>query len=215
MTLALILLFALNSAPVTAPVMFPAQDPQSSASTPAPPQSGEGQPQTAPPSSVSTPSIQPETKPQKPKTVKRVRRKKKPVSVDCNATPASGTQSATTPSATDTTGSSQPPAQTAPKNCPPSKTIVRQGGTSEPSIQLAGDQPQSQRDAVNQMLVSTESNLKKLADRQLNANQQDMVGQIRQFMQQSKSAQASGDYERARTLAWKAQLLSEELINPK
>jgi len=64
------------------------------------------------------------------------------------------------------------------------------------------------------MLVSTESNLKKLADHQLSANQQDMVGQVRQFMQQSKSAQQSGDYERARTLAWKAQLLSEELVKP-
>jgi hypothetical protein len=30
-------------------------------------------------------------------------------------------------------------------------------------------------------------------------------------MEQSRAAMASGDFERARTLAWKAQLLSEDL----
>jgi hypothetical protein len=95
---------------------------------------------------------------------------------------------------------------------------VRQGGTSEPSIQLAGgadgDQATGQRNATNQMLGSTDANLKKLAGRDLNANQQDMVNQVRQFMQQSKTAVDAGDFERARTLAWKAQLLSEELLKP-
>lgn len=96
--------------------------------------------------------------------------------------------------------------------------IVRQGGTSEPSIQLAGgavgDQAAQQRHTANQMLGATEANLKKIAGHQLTPNQQDMVNQIRQFMDQSKSAVTAGDPERARTLAWKAQLLSEELVNP-
>jgi hypothetical protein len=56
--------------------------------------------------------------------------------------------------------------------------------------------------------------LKKIAGTQLTANQQDMVNQIHQFMDQSKSAVTAGDLERARTLAWKAQLLSEELVSP-
>jgi hypothetical protein len=96
--------------------------------------------------------------------------------------------------------------------------IVRHGGTSEPSIQLAGgtggNQTSHQRDTANQMLESTEANLKKIAGRQLTPNQQDMVNQIRQFVDQSKTAAGAGDLERARTLAWKAQLLSEELIKP-
>jgi hypothetical protein len=41
-----------------------------------------------------------------------------------------------------------------------------------------------------------------------------MVTQIHQFMDQSKTAVKDGDLERARTLAWKAQLLSEELVKP-
>jgi hypothetical protein len=64
------------------------------------------------------------------------------------------------------------------------------------------------------MLNSTDANLKKLEGHQLSANQKDMVGQVRQFMQQSRSAMASGDFARSRTLAWKAQLLSEALVNP-
>ncbi len=61
------------------------------------------------------------------------------------------------------------------------------------------------------MLAAADENLKKMAGRQLAANQQDMVNQVRQFVDQSKAATATGDLDRARTLAWKAQLLSEEL----
>jgi hypothetical protein len=64
------------------------------------------------------------------------------------------------------------------------------------------------------MLSATKANLKKLEGRQLNPNQRDIVKQVHQFMEQSKSAVTAGDPERARTLAWKAQLLSEELTKP-
>jgi hypothetical protein len=103
-------------------------------------------------------------------------------------------------------------------NCPPSKIIVRHGGTSEPPIHLSGGpegvQAAQQRNTANQMLTATQLNLKKIAGRTLTANQQDMVKQVHQFMEQSKAAAATGDTDRARMLAWKAQLLSEELTNP-
>jgi hypothetical protein len=63
------------------------------------------------------------------------------------------------------------------------------------------------------MLAAADQNLKKIAGSTLTANQQDMVKQVRQFMEQSKAATAAGDLDRARTLAWKAQLLSEELTS--
>ncbi len=95
---------------------------------------------------------------------------------------------------------------------------MRQGGTAEPSIQLAGgtggDQASHQKDTANQMLDTTEANLKKVDERQLSTDQQDMIKQIHQFVDQSKAAVDAGDLERARTLAWKAQLLSEELVKP-
>jgi hypothetical protein len=95
---------------------------------------------------------------------------------------------------------------------------VRRGGTDEPAIQLAGgptaDQAADKRSAVNQLLEVTDENLKKTAAMQLSSAQQDTITQTRQFVEQSKTAMANGDFERARTLAWKAQLLSEDLVNP-
>jgi hypothetical protein len=67
---------------------------------------------------------------------------------------------------------------------------------------------------VNQLLGTTNQNLKKTAGWQLNSSQQDTISQTRQFVKQSEAAMAEGDLERARTLAWKAELLSEDLVNP-
>ena len=156
-----------------------------------------------------------------PGPTKRRRRKKKAIASNCNGAPAasapdapgSPSSSAAATGKAPTTGTSS-----APTNCPPSKVIVRQGGTSDPGVALAGgttgNQASPQRDAANQMLGSTEENLKKIAGRQLSSDQQDMVNQIRQFMEQSKAAVGDGDIERARTLAWKAEVLSEELVKP-
>jgi hypothetical protein len=95
---------------------------------------------------------------------------------------------------------------------------VRQGGSAEPSLQLGGEpnrtQSSHQGEAAKQLLGSTEANLKKIAGQQLTSNQQETVTQIRQFVDQSKAAVAAGDLERARTLAWKAELLSEDLVKP-
>jgi hypothetical protein len=111
---------------------------------------------------------------------------------------------------------SQTKASATPKNCPPEKIVVRQGGTAEPSIQLAGgDQASQKRDAANHMLGSAQENLKKIAGLQLSAAQKDTVSQIHQFVDQSKAALAAGDVERGSTLAWKAQLLSEDLVPQK
>jgi hypothetical protein len=96
--------------------------------------------------------------------------------------------------------------------------VVRQGGISEQSIQLAGsspsDDPSQKRDAANRMLASTEDNLKKISGTQLTTAQQNSASQIRQFVKQSRSYLAAGDLERAQTLAWKAKLLSDDLVNP-
>jgi hypothetical protein len=103
------------------------------------------------------------------------------------------------------------------KDCPPPKIVIRQGGTKDPSIQLAGgnaDQAGQKRDNINQLLGETDQNLKKAEVMQLTASQQDVVTQARQYVVQSRTAMANGDFERARTLAWKAQLLSQDLANP-
>jgi hypothetical protein len=214
MTPALIFLlsvFALTSPPAGSGVYSSGQSSPSS-------QDAQGQataPPTAPDTKPATPAPQPAKVPAKPQQGK----KKTPDGCK-NASPA---VAASTPSASGTTSSGASTqtgdaAGTA-KTCPPPKIVVRQGGTSEPSIQLAGGPSAGQatqaKDNAAQMLDSTEENLKKLSARQLSDGEHDTVAQIRQFMEQSKAAVAAGDSERARTLAWKAETLSEDLVNPK
>ena len=71
-----------------------------------------------------------------------------------------------------------------------------------------------QQRSTEQLTAATEENLKQISGRQLTASQQDMVAQIKQFMDQSKSALAAGDSERGHNLAEKAHLLSEDLVKP-
>jgi protein-disulfide isomerase-like protein with CxxC motif len=77
-----------------------------------------------------------------------------------------------------------------------------------------GDQAQK-KDAASQMIAATEQNLNKLTGRQLSNAERESVIQIRQFVEQSRAALTAGNLERAQTLAWKAKLLSEDLIGPK
>jgi outer membrane biosynthesis protein TonB len=184
-----------------------------------PPQSSS---QTAKPAPSQSASQQKAT-PHKSSAKKRTR-KKKVVASGCDTTPSS----AASDSGSSPSGQSQQTAQAntpdstpnpaAPKKCPPSITVVRQGGAKEPSIQLAGgpggDAASQKRNAANQMLGSAEANLKQISAIQLNPAQQDTVTQIRQFVDQSKAALASGDLERGQTLAWKAKLLSDDLLKP-
>ena len=225
MTLAIILLFGISW---TAPAS--AQDAVAGQSTTQPAQSQSSQPPAQNPSPEAKPSTAPPAKTSGPSQppAKRPRRKKKAVTVNCVAAPAAPAPTSATPATSDPPGTAPPAAgstsapsgttSSAQTNCPPPKIIVRQGGTAEPSIQLAGGdggaQEARQRETANQMLGATEQNLKKIAGLQLSQDQQGIVTQVRQFMEQSKTAAAAGDLERARTLAWKAQLLSEELIKP-
>jgi hypothetical protein len=170
-----------------------------------------------------TPSAKTSSGQNVPKTTKP-RRKKKVVPSDCKNAPAAVGQAAPdssspNPAAADPPATGNTPGTASPPiNCPPSKVVVKQGGSSEPSIQLAGGaggkQTSQERDTAKEMLGTTEANLKQISGRQLSSAQQDMVTQIRQFMEQSKAAVADGDLDRARTLAWKAQVLSQELVKP-
>jgi len=209
---------AQQTSPASTPPATPAKPDQSlpptaqNAAPSQPPSSAAGTTQASPTqtsASHSTPAAQ------------RPHHKKRARPTNCGTMPAAGqTASGSASAPGDPAPASAPaPAAAGPStNCPPPKVIVRQGGTSEPSIQLAGGPPpgqtSTQRDTANQMLDATEANLKKIAGKPLTSNQQEMVNQTRQFIQQSKAAVEAGDLERARTLAWKAQVLSEELVKP-
>ncbi len=94
--------------------------------------------------------------------------------------------------------------------------MVRQGGAREPAEQIApGITPAEavrQRQNVQQWLDSTDGQLKRLAQRKLNQQQEETVGQIRNYMEVARGALREGDVRRASTLAEKAHLLSDDLV---
>lgn len=157
----------------------------------------------------------PGTKPQASKTANSKKRNKtrKNSSANCDNTSPSGK-----PANTGSPGKTSDPAAKTASNCPPIKVVVTQGSTTEPSIEVAGGasgaQASNERNSAIQMLETTEANLKKVEATQPDSNQQGMIKQVRQFIDQSKAANSAGNLDQARTLAWKAQLLSEELLKP-
>jgi hypothetical protein len=98
----------------------------------------------------------------------------------------------------------------------PAKVVVRNGSTADPPVQLSPtltqQQASSQLQNINKLLATTDANLKKISGRQLSPTQQDMVNQVRKYMEQARAAIASGDLQRARNLAFKARLLSDDLL---
>ena len=100
----------------------------------------------------------------------------------------------------------------------PTKTVVPNGGTADTTVNLSpGLSPQQashQIESTNQLLATSDANLKKIAGRQLSANQQDTVKQIKSYMEQARTAANGGDGRRAYNLAVKANLLSAELVGP-
>lgn len=106
------------------------------------------------------------------------------------------------------------PAQTT-TGSSPSKTVVRNGGTGDSSVNLEpGVTPQQASrdvDNTNKLLATSDANLKKLSGRQLTANQQDTVKQVKSYVDEAKKAASDGDLQRAYNLAVKANLLLSEL----
>ena len=101
--------------------------------------------------------------------------------------------------------------------CPPPKKVIRNGGSSEPKVQLTGGtaaEQASDKSSTDQLRAATEENLKKAAGLQLNSSRREIVSQIKEFLKQSKAAVAAGDLEGGHNLAMKAHLLSEELVKP-
>jgi hypothetical protein len=102
-----------------------------------------------------------------------------------------------------------------PAEAGPTKTVIRNGGTADPALDLSpGLSPQQashELESTNQLLAASDTNLKQISGRQLSAVQQDTVKQIKSYMEQAKGAANDGDMQRAYNLARKASLLSAEL----
>jgi iron uptake system EfeUOB component EfeO/EfeM len=105
--------------------------------------------------------------------------------------------------------------QASAKPCAPAKVVVRNGGSNEPTVALKGSSSElQQRSDTEQMNAGTEDNLRKIAEKSVDSSRQEIAGQVKEFVAQSKAAIADGDLERASSLAKKARLLSDELLKP-
>ena len=97
------------------------------------------------------------------------------------------------------------------------KVVVPNGGASERAAQLtpamSQEQARAQRENTTQLMDRTDSNLKQVAGRELTPAEQSMIDQIHTYLRQAKDAEQSGDVTRAHTLAYKAELLSNELAH--
>jgi hypothetical protein len=110
------------------------------------------------------------------------------------------------------------PAAPAPAGTTPEKKVVKDGGTDEPTVDLSSGvnqkQASEQAKRAEELLASSDANLKKISGRQLSASQQDTVKQIKSYMEQATAAKNNGDMQRAYNLSVKANLLSAELAGP-
>lgn len=103
--------------------------------------------------------------------------------------------------------------QTPPQEEVPKITIAEGGAPDAPGniIDQRHSEDPHEREPTDQLLQTTESNLKSIK-RQLTADEQAVVVQIRNFMDQSRAATRDGDAVRAHNLALKAHLLSDSLV---
>jgi hypothetical protein len=116
---------------------------------------------------------------------------------------------------TGTAGAGNKPVNSSQTPCPLPKVVVKDGGSNETAVQLKGtSNEQQERSTTEQITAATEDNLKKVAGRTLDTSQQQTLSQVKEFLEQSKTAIAEGDLERGHDLAMKARLLSDELVKP-
>jgi hypothetical protein len=97
----------------------------------------------------------------------------------------------------------------------PTKTVVRNGSTPEPTVAISGLSNQEalrELNTTNQLLADTDANLKQIAGRRLSAEQEDTVKEIKVYMEQARNAAKSGEVQRAYNLANKANMLSADLM---
>jgi hypothetical protein len=99
----------------------------------------------------------------------------------------------------------------------PSASINSNAHPAQPDIPqivpgLSAQESASLQKEEEQSLNTAERNLAATSGKSLNATQADLASKVRSFITDARDAGRAGDWERARDLAKKAQILSEELI---
>lgn len=138
---------------------------------------------------------------------------------ETQTTPAAESVATKTPSSTNPSKRTRKKRKTTAKSQinKSDKIVVHHGGAAEITAQLSPGMTQEQalhaRENTEQLLASTDANLKKISARQMTPAQQVVVDQVHTYIRQSKAATEAGDVTRAHTLAYKAHLLSDDLAH--
>jgi hypothetical protein len=77
--------------------------------------------------------------------------------------------------------------------------------------QITAQESATAQQEINASLSAAERNLEAVRGKKLNAAQSDVSSKVKGFMNDAREAARSGDWTRARSLAKKAEVLSEEL----
>ncbi len=91
----------------------------------------------------------------------------------------------------------------------PSHLITVRSGPPRPHVSTPPPAPTGSD--ANQSLSIAERNLESVRGKNLNAAQSDLVSKVRGFIKDAREAAQIADWSRARSLAKKAQVLSDEL----
>ncbi|HMH79549.1 MAG TPA: hypothetical protein VK514_04970, partial [Candidatus Acidoferrum sp.] len=79
--------------------------------------------------------------------------------------------------------------------------------------QLSQQEIAAAQQQMNESLSVAQRNLESARNHRLNPTQTDLASKVNSFVEESKAAVKEGDWARARNLARKAQLLSDELAS--
>jgi hypothetical protein len=79
--------------------------------------------------------------------------------------------------------------------------------------ELSAQESNALQQETQQNLDRADRNIAAASHKTLNATQTDLASKIRGFISDAREAGKAGDWARARDLAKKAQVLSEELVN--
>ncbi len=98
----------------------------------------------------------------------------------------------------------------------PRRIIIRHGSTTDPTAQMVPgmtpEQATRKRQNTEKLLLDTENAVQRLQSRKLGPSQQETLQQIRNYIAGSRSALDISDLQRAYTLAFKAHLLTDDLL---
>ncbi|HEV2988560.1 MAG TPA: hypothetical protein VG759_08965 [Candidatus Angelobacter sp.] len=114
-----------------------------------------------------------------------------------------------------TNGNGKAPGEVAKNNPPPKTSVPENNSSGQISPGISHDDAVHGSASTDQLLESTDTNLRNITKRQLSTDEQSIVAQINDYITQSRQAVKDGDLVRAHNLALKAHLLSDDLAKPR